>query len=132
MSDLNVEIVTPDGVIFSGTAQSCTIPGVEGRFQVLKDHAALLAILEVGEIILVNDNSEKSLATSGGYVEVKKNFINIVVESAELSEHIDTERAKTAEERAKDRLLKKGEINVQRAEFALARALNRLKISSQI
>ena len=132
MSDLNIEIVTPDGVIFSGTVQSCTTPGAEGQFQVLKDHADLLAVLEVGEIRLVNDDGEKSLATSGGYVEVKKNLINIVVESAELSEHIDVERAKSAEERAKDRMLKKGEINVQRAEYALARALNRLKISSQI
>jgi F-type H+-transporting ATPase subunit epsilon len=132
MSDLNIEIVTPDGVIFSGTAQSCTTPGAEGQFQVLKDHAALLAVLEVGEIRLVNTGGKKSLATSGGYVEVKNNIVNIVVESAELAEQIDAERAKSAKERAKDRMLKKGEIDVQRVEFALARALNRLKISSQI
>ena len=132
MSDLNVEIVTPDGVIFSGTAQSCSAPGAEGQFQVLKDHAALLAVLAVGEIKLTNTDGEKSLATSGGYVEVKKNLINIVVESAEMAEQIDVERAKSSEKRAKDRLLIKGEIDVQRAEFALARALNRLKLSSQI
>ncbi len=132
MSDLNVEIVTPDGIVFSDTVHSCTAPGVEGQFQVLKNHADLLAVLEVGEIKLIKSDGEKSLATGGGYLEVKNDSISIVVESAELSELIDVERARLAESRAKERLVKKGEINVQRAEFALARALNRIKISSQI
>lgn len=133
MSDLKVEIVTPQGIVFSDAAQSCTVPGAEGQFQVLKNHADMLAVLEVGKIRVNGKEGEKTLATSGGYIEIKKNYISIVVESAEFAEQIDIERAKSAQERAKERLLvKKGETDVFRAEFALLRALNRIKIASQI
>jgi F-type H+-transporting ATPase subunit epsilon len=88
--------------------------------------------LEIGEIHLVTDEGEKSLATSGGYMEIKKNNISIVVESAELADKIDLDRAKSAEKRAKGRIEKKGDIDVVRAEYALARALNRIKIASKI
>jgi len=132
MSDLNVEIVTPDGIIFSDTAQSCTVPGAEGQFQVLKNHADLLAVLGVGEIKLTLTDGEKLMATSGGYVEVRDDSVSIVVESAEPAEQIDIDRARSAESRAKEHLVEKGETNVLRSEYALARALNRIKIASQI
>ena len=77
-------------------------------------------------------DGEKLLATSGGFLEVKNNRISLVVESAEFAEQIDVERAKSAEKRAKERLAKKGEVDMLRAEMALTRALNRLKVSSQI
>ena len=77
------------------------------------------------------DSTEVSIATSGGYLEVRKNKISIVVESAELSGQIDVDRARSAERRAKERLINKGDIDVVRAELSLARALNRIKIASQ-
>jgi F-type H+-transporting ATPase subunit epsilon len=131
MSELKVEVITPNGIVFTDKASSCTAPGVEGQFQVLKDHADLLAVLDVGELCIKTNAGEISLATSGGYMEVNKNSINIVVESAELAEAIDIERAKDAEKRAKKRLEQKGDIDVVRAKLALARALNRIKIASQ-
>jgi F-type H+-transporting ATPase subunit epsilon len=77
-------------------------------------------------------DGQKILATSGGFLEVTDNLISIVVESAEFADQIDVERARSAEQRARERLAKKGEIDAFRAELALARALNRLKIASQI
>lgn len=132
MSDLNVEIVTPDGIAFAGTIQSCRAPGVQGQFQVLKNHADLLAVLDIGEIHMATASGEKILATSGGYIEVQDNSISIVVETAETAEKIDIDRAKSAEKRARERIQKKGEIDVVRAKLALARALNRIKVASQI
>ena len=131
MSELNVEIVTPYGIVFSNTAQSCQAPGAEGQFQVLDKHADLLSVLNIGEIRLKTESGEVALATSGGYLEVRKNKISIVVESAELSGQIDVDRAKSAEKRAKERLIKKGDIDVVRAQLSLARSLNRIKIASQ-
>ena len=132
MSELNVEIVTPAGITFRGEIQSCTVPGADGSFQILKDHADLLANLKIGEIKFKQGSDEKFLATSGGFLEVLKNSISIVVESAEFADKIDVERAKSAEKRARNRLEKKEEVDLARAELALARALNRLKIASQI
>jgi F-type H+-transporting ATPase subunit epsilon len=132
MSELNVEIVTPAGITFRGEVQSCTVPGADGLFQILKGHADLLANLKIGIIKFKQLEGEKLLATSGGFLEVMKNRISIVVESAEFAHEIDVDRAKTAEQRARERLAQKGEVDMIRAEFALARALNRLRVSSQI
>jgi F-type H+-transporting ATPase subunit epsilon len=132
MPDLNIEIVTPNGVKLSGEIRSCFAPGTEGQFQILSGHAPLLSILEIGEIKIQKDDGIQLLATSGGFLEVKANLISIVVESAEFAADIDIERARAAEERAKNRLKTNEEIDVERAKFALLRALNRIKISSHI
>lgn len=132
MSELNIEIVTPDGIKLSGEVKSCVAPGVEGQFQILIGHAPLLSLLEIGEIKIEKPDGDKLLASSGGFLEVKDNLVSVVVESAEFAEDIDVERARSAEDRAKKRLEEKKEINVERAQIALLRALNRLKISSQI
>jgi len=133
MADLNVEIVTPDGPVFTGKVISCTAPGANGQFQILVGHAPFLANLQIGEIkIQENTKGQKKLATSGGFLEVKDNNISIIVESAEFADNIDVTRAKEAEKRARKRLEEKGEIDFVRADLALLRALNRLKVSSQI
>lgn len=130
MAELSLEIVTPFGVKFSGGIISCVAPGAEGQFQILTGHAPLLSILEIGEIKIENTDNVKSLATGGGFLEVKNNLVSIVVESAEFAEEIDIERAKAAQERAQKRLDTHEAIDVDRAKVALLRALNRLKISS--
>ena len=132
MSAIQLEIVTPDGIRFSGMIDSCTVPGFNGQFQVLKDHAGLIGQLVIGEIRLEGEGKSHLLSTSGGFIEIDKNNINIVVESAEMAEDIEIERAKKAEERARKRLHDTDDIDVERAKLALARALNRLKVASHI
>jgi F-type H+-transporting ATPase subunit epsilon len=132
MSELTVEIVTPDGIAFTGDVTSCTAPGSSGQFQILSGHAAYLANLQIGKIKLQMEDDEKILATSGGFLEVTDNIISIIVESAEFADDIDVSRAKEAEKRARNRLEERGEIDLAKAELSLLRALNRLKVSSQI
>lgn len=131
MSEINIEIVTPAGIIYSSAIESCTAPGKEGKFQILNGHAALLANLHIGEIKVETSGETKFLSNAGGFLEVQDNKISIVVESAEIAENIDIERAKSAETRAIKRLEGREDIDIDRAKLALARALNRLKISSQ-
>jgi F-type H+-transporting ATPase subunit epsilon len=131
MSALNVEIVTPDGIAFAGDVSSCTAPGADGQFQILNDHAPYLAILQIGELKLQMQDGEKRLATSGGFLEVKNNIISIIVESAEFADDIDVSRAKEAEKRAREKMERKGDIDLARAELSYLRALNRLKVASQ-
>ncbi|TFH02328.1 MAG: F0F1 ATP synthase subunit epsilon [Calditrichales bacterium] len=130
MSELNVEIVTPQGIVFTGNVSVCTAPGTNGKFQVLAGHAAFLATLEIGEIRLETPGGVECLACAGGFFEVKDNQVSIVVESAELAEKIDVERAKSAKIRAEKRLQGEEGIDELRARLALAKAINRLKISS--
>ena len=72
------------------------------------------------------------MATSGGFLEVNNNNISIIAESAEFADDINVARAKEAENRARKRLEEKGDSDLVRAELALLRALNRIKISSYI
>jgi F-type H+-transporting ATPase subunit epsilon len=132
MSSLNIEIVTPRGVKYSGDAQGCTAPGVDGIFQILPDHAALLSLIDIGEIKFSIQNKERYMATSGGFLEVKANHVTIMVETAEWAEDIEVDRARAAEERARKHLEQKEGIDYARAQLALARALNRIKVAKHI
>ena len=131
MTDLHVEIVTPFGVSYQADVESCHIPGALGQFHVLKNHAAMLSLVNIGPIkIKEKTGSTKFLATSGGFCEIDKNEVRIIVESAELSDKINVDRAKEARDRAEKRLEQKlDDIDLDRAQLALARAFNRLKVA---
>ena len=80
---LNVEIITPQKIIYSDKAQSVTLPGSMKPFQVLFNHAPIVSSLDLG-VLKILDYSDKTLlfAASSGIVEVLKNNISILVESA--------------------------------------------------
>jgi F-type H+-transporting ATPase subunit epsilon len=130
MAELNIEIITPDKVVFKGEIISVTVPGVKGRFQVLKNHAPLVSIFEIGMIEVVTPNKNSSFyATGGGTIEVLNNNVLILADSLELAGDIDIERAESAKQRAKERIEKREEgTDLDRAENALKRAVNRLNI----
>lgn len=132
MSQLNIDVVTPKGIKFSGEAIICTAPGWGGEFQILKDHASMVTQLNIGSLSFEVDGKRKIMATSGGYLEVQQNNISIIAETAEWAEEIKVDRAHEAEQRAHERLKKRqdGDIDVDRAKLALARALNRIKVAS--
>ena len=125
-----VDIVSPSGRIFSGEATRFKAPGVEGSFEVLKNHAPMIAAIEIGTIqVTGQDGQPITIATSGGFVEVQNNTVSVVAETAELASDIDVERAKAAEQRAVAAL---AEADPERKEImakALDRARNRLRVA---
>lgn len=127
-----LDIVTPTSTVFSGTVQSFSAPGIMGGFQVLFNHAPLLATIGVGELKIVDAEGKKSLySTSGGFVEVKDNKVIVLAETAERSDLIDKDRALRSKERAAARLAEKtSAVDEERARAALARSMNRLKIAA--
>jgi F-type H+-transporting ATPase subunit epsilon len=130
--NFQLDIVTPARTVYSGEVKSFTAPGVVGNFQVLFNHAPLLAAIGIGEIKVVETSGKQfRFATSGGFVEVKSNKVILLAESAESEEEINIERAKKSKDRASSRLAQKQqEIDPERARFALLRSINRLKIAS--
>jgi len=130
--NLHLEIVTPFGKTFAEEVISCVVPGVNGQFQILKNHAPVIANIAVGAIkIQKKDKALTYIATSGGFCEVRDNVIKVIVESAEDSDFIDVERALKAKERAEERLEKKSdEIDELRAKMALVRAINRIRVAN--
>lgn len=130
---LNVEILTPNKQVYSEEASSVRLPGSEGYFGILPGHTPLLTTLTIGEIKVENDGKTDYFAASGGVVEVLAGSISILVETSELAADIDKKRAATSKERA-EKKIKEGRKrwDVKRAEVALLRAVNRMKVTSSI
>lgn len=129
---LKLEVITPDGVVVSDDqVASVVAPGAEGYLGVLADHAPLMTEIGVGELDLRRkDNSTDILAVSGGFMEVLDNKVTVLAESAELGSQIDIERAEEARRRAEERVARHApEIDMDRAQAALLRAINRLSVA---
>lgn len=133
MNELDLEIISPEKKVYSGKVKSVTIPGTKGNFQVLYNHAPLISTFEIGIIKLgLSDDSTLIFTTSGGSAEVLDNKVLILSDTFEPIESIDIERARRAKERAEERLIKKeGIVDFDRARVALARAINRIKMSEK-
>lgn len=124
-----LEVVTPERVLQSNEVSFTVVPGIDGELGVLKNHAPLVAALNIGVLRYVDaEGSEKRIAISGGFIEVLDNEGRVLAETAEHGHEIDVLRAKAARERAERRLQQRAEaINYTRAEQALKRAIARLK-----
>lgn len=129
----SLEIVAPDKVVFKSEATSLTAPGVEGMFQVLHSHAPLLAQLGIGRMtVRTVEGKNVDFAVSGGFVEVRDNHVVVLVDTVEASNEIDVNRANGARERAWKRLHPRtADIDVVRAQLALFRALNRIRVAGR-
>ncbi|MCB0713949.1 MAG: ATP synthase F1 subunit epsilon [Ignavibacteriae bacterium] len=133
-----LDIRTPEGVAWQGDVEIVTLPGRQGTFQVLINHAPLLTELEVGELRLTDEHGkEQVFASSGGFAEVRLNEVTVLSETIEPAQEINRDRAMSAKARAEERIKEVrinpgSDINRTRAEAALARAENRLKVVARL
>jgi F-type H+-transporting ATPase subunit epsilon len=125
-----LEIVTPERKVYAEEVNMVIARGVEGELGILPHHVPLVTPLKIAPLTVKKDNQERWIAVNGGFMEVRKDKVIILADSAELPEEIDVERAQRAKERAEARM-KSDEYDFRRAELALQRALNRLKVANK-
>lgn len=75
---LNIEIITPDKTLFSGEGIAITLPGIDGKFQILTNHAPIIASLAKGEVVIDSKQGKQTVAITGGLVEVNKNKVIVL------------------------------------------------------
>jgi len=126
---LLLEIVTPQGLVFSEEVDEVTATGSEGEFGVLAGHVPFVTILKIGMLTCRSGNETKIFFVSWGYAEINSDKVMILADSAERSEDIDIERARASLKRAEERLKKAEEVDFKRAEASLERAVTRVQIS---
>jgi len=131
----NLRIATPEKEVFNGQVESVSLPGMDGRFGVLRNHAPLVAALEAGLVDVYDASGQETrISIGGGFFEVLSNEAILLADSAEFSQDIDVERARESEKRARARLAGQVEpehlVQRDRAETALKRAQNRLRVAS--
>jgi F-type H+-transporting ATPase subunit epsilon len=128
MSTMRLEIVTPERKVYEKDVNMVVVKGVMGELGILPNHIPLVTPLKVAPVRVKIDGKEEFIAVHGGFMEVRKDKVVILAESAEMGSDIDLSRARLAKERAERRLqMKQNDIDAQRAELALARAINRLE-----
>ena len=99
---IKFEIVTPERVVLKEEIIQVTAPTRMGEITVLPGHIPLISALEPGVIEIVRpDNKREVMSVSGGLIEVLKNKVVILADTAERAEEIDETRAEEARARAK-------------------------------
>ncbi len=90
-----LEIVSPEATLFAGDVTSVTVPGINGEFQMLKDHAPIVSLLQEGNVQIEgtvsideahenkftkNADGKTVLAISSGTIEMKDNKVIVLAD----------------------------------------------------
>jgi F-type H+-transporting ATPase subunit epsilon len=76
---MQVEVLTPDKTLYTGEAEVITLPGVSGSFQIMTNHAAMIANLKAGQMVVKNGSNVETFDVAGGLVEVIHNKVVVLV-----------------------------------------------------
>lgn len=133
---LTVNIVTPDGIVYSHHAVFVEIRATDGDMTIMYNHMPIVAPLEICDVKIRRgqdmDNRLDEIAVSGGYIEFSDNVATIISDSAERARNIDATRAQEAKERAEKHIeeakAKHDKRTMLENEIALRRAINRLNV----
>jgi F-type H+-transporting ATPase subunit epsilon len=130
---IELTIVTPERSLVREMVDELEIPGADGYFGVLPQHAPLFSELKVGEVSYRQGSVWVFLAVAWGFVEVLPNQVRVLAETAERANEIDVDRARRAKERAEQRLASGSvsDIDYDRARVALERAMVRIQVSGK-
>ena len=132
MSEFRLEIVTPTKLMDEGNVDYIRCPGLDGSFGVMANHQNAIIALGIGEIKVTQNKKEHYFATSGGFAEIEKEKVQLLVETVEHSGEIDSNRAEESLNRVKMRKKDaKGELDQSRMDVSMTRAINRLKVSQR-
>ena len=127
METFNLEIVTPNGVIFNGKAQEATLPGSEGEFGVLPGHVSTVTLMEAGIIDFIREDGVKeSVVINWGYVNVSEDNVSALVQGAVAIKGQDESEVAAALSDAKELLNSVADSNV-----AMASVVSRMEQAAQ-
>ncbi|MBI4666525.1 MAG: ATP synthase F1 subunit epsilon [Nitrospinae bacterium] len=104
-TSLNLQVVTPQGMVEDVSVGMVTLPGVEGDFSVLPGHAPLISILAPGVIVYQEGGMPRLLSVSGGFAEVTAGRVLVLARTCEGKDDIDLARAEKSITDSEERLL---------------------------
>ena len=133
MSEFALQIVTPDGLLYDGSAQKIILRTTEGDVGILPHHCDYVAPLAIGVARVITQDGEQRAACAGGMVSVTDGTVRVVASTFEWGEDIDVERAKRAGERARTKLeaTSRSDYEHSLAEIKLKKSLARLSASER-
>ena len=131
MSQFQLEIITPDGVAFSGACESLLVRTAVGDVEIMRGHADYFSAVETGRVRIIADGKRRYAAASGGFISVSNGEVRLAPVTFEFAENIDEARALAAKEKAESALAEaKDAKSVAIAKAKLSRALSRIGVVS--
>ncbi len=80
---MQLEILSPEHKVYSGNVYGIQLPGIQGSFEILENHAPMIATLGKGKMKIIKDKASSELyEISGGFVEVLNNKASVLIEGA--------------------------------------------------
>lgn len=132
-STFRLKIATPERPLLDKEVSEAQIPAETGYLGILPDHAPLLAELGSGLLRYKTGGKEESLIVHEGFIEVLPDYVRILATSAESISDVNVQRAQAAYERALERLsIDVGDVDKARAKRSLKRAESRLSIAKSV
>lgn len=127
-----LEIIASDRPFYKGDCEILVFPSLDGEFGIMANHEEMITCIKAGELRFKVEGEWKYAAVSDGFVEVKNEYVVLLVDTAELPEEIDAKRADEAQIRAKERMRQKQSIKeYYHTQAALNRAMNRLRVKNR-
>jgi len=131
MADVKVEIVSPERLLVYETAQSVTVPGSEGYFTVLGEHAPLMTTLKPGFITAVVGGTSQVFFVRGGFADVAPEGLTILAEEALPLAEFDPASVDREIEAAEVKLAAASTLEEKSAATAVVDAWRNFKVEAQ-
>jgi len=129
---LKLEIVTPEGIIFSDDVDMVTIPGIEGEMGIYPMHTPLMTQIVVGELKIQKGGKEIFMAVGEGFVEITNDRVSILTDMAIEAKDIDEARVEEARRKAEARLREKvSDEEAAALQATIVRALTQIELKKK-
>ena len=132
MSTFSLKIVTPDGLIYDGSAERLIVRSSTGDLAIMARHINFVTPLGMGKATVIADGKRREAACIGGMLSVVDGAVTLVPTTFEWADKIDVQRAEASQHRAEDILHSKNstDTDLKLAEARLHRALVRKSVAS--
>lgn len=122
MNTLQVNVVSAEGMIFSGRARFVALPGESGELGVYPRHTPLITRIKPGSVrIHMEDGQEEFVFVAGGILEIQPDVVTVLSDTAIRGKDLDEEKANMAKRAAEDALRNaKTDFDVAMAQSELA------------
>lgn len=80
MKELRLKIISAEKILFDGNVSGVKLPGTEGEFSILPNHAPFISSLKAGEVVYHRKGEPESIMIQSGFVEINRNIVSVCVE----------------------------------------------------